>query len=319
MSFSLPPKTAVIGFLTTKSTEWSLRRRQLSTQWINHGNGYHVELGEKDEPPLKYQGFIAPATGGSVERHHCTKIDKEVAVKRLQTHSNPETNRKLRDEVKILRMLQHYHVVQVYGSYIHQDCFNILMVPVATCNLRTYLQEPASSKVKMMERAYGARILLLPKIMGCLAHGLKYLHTVPKIRHKDIKPANILLEGPRVLFADFGCSKVFTDTQSGTTGPTSKTPMVRLSPSKSEAIGLIFTSIHLPRFHLGHIETSPATFSHLHVSSPKSLQSIKDALRTNFTAIEDRQTHKRKATSAGPYQLLSNGWTDWPWKDAMCK
>lgn len=241
MSPSLPPELvmsarSVIDFLTTKSTEWSIRQPELNLQWIHRENGFHVELGEDDEPPLRYREHIAAASGGGVDRYHCKELNRDIAVKRLQTHSDPKSNQTLYHEVEVLRRLRHYHVVQVYGSYTHRDWFNILMTPIATCDLRTYLYAPLSHKVKLMEKSCGPRALLLPRIMGCLAHGLHYIHKDSKVRHKDIKPANILLDGPRVLYADFGCSKVYTDTQSGTTGPTTKTPMVRPSPSTSKWI-----------------------------------------------------------------------------------
>ncbi|KAF7514256.1 hypothetical protein GJ744_000026 [Endocarpon pusillum] len=58
---------------------------------------------------------------------------------------------------------------------------------------------------------------------GCLISGISYLHS-QDIRHRDIKPKNILIKGSRILFADFGISMdhpgttIRTDTASkGTT------------------------------------------------------------------------------------------------------
>jgi len=74
--------------------------------------------------------------------------------------------------------------------------------------------------------------------MGCLAHGLQYIHERKgatlkdgaQVRHRDIKPSNILLHGYRVLFADFGISKVYTDATTGTSGESSKTMPVKYTP-----------------------------------------------------------------------------------------
>ena len=220
---------SALNFITTKSTEWNNRQPKTLPQWTERGDGFNVEWDEETDHPFTHQGFIAEAHPGSVWKSLCTENDEVVAVKSLQTSSNEKMNQKLREEVNILRLLRDYHVVQIYGSFTHRDSFNILMTPVATCDLRTYLYEPNSYKAKALDKMLPSRTVWLQTIMGCLAHGLRYLHQEPRVRHKDVKPANILLEGCRVLFADFGCSSVYTDTHSGTTGPTAKTPMVCLS------------------------------------------------------------------------------------------
>ncbi|KAF2838913.1 kinase-like protein, partial [Patellaria atrata CBS 101060] len=55
---------------------------------------------------------------------------------------------------------------------------------------------------------------------GCLAKGLEYLHMCG-VRHKDIKPRNILVHESRILLTDFGLSRVAGETGNNTTsGPT---------------------------------------------------------------------------------------------------
>lgn len=51
-----------------------------------------------------------------------------------------------------------------------------------------------------------ADISTLRRTFGCLATTLAYLHDTTKIRHKDIKPGNILLSGGLVYLCDFGIS-----------------------------------------------------------------------------------------------------------------
>lgn len=64
----------------------------------------------------------------------------------------------------------------------------------------------------------------LRSYFGCLTASLKYLHE-QSIRHKDIKPQNILISKGRVLFADFGISRDCVDNVgSTTTGLTPASP-----------------------------------------------------------------------------------------------
>lgn len=58
---------------------------------------------------------------------------------------------------------------------------------------------------------------------GCLSGGLAYLHG-QQIKHKDIKPANILVNNGSVLLMDFGLSTDFSNSGISTSyGPTGLT------------------------------------------------------------------------------------------------
>ena len=221
---------AGVDFPITKSTDWSDKRLNNARAWTDRGNGSVVEYTVDEKVPLEHKEYIAGAgDGGFVEECYCPMLGKEVAVKRVTTHGKKELNDGLTKDMGYLTTVRHYHCIQVLGSFIRGDFFSIIMEPVATCDLRTYLRHDAPShKIRKMEQQCGPRTAFLPRLMGCLAHGLHYLHQKPKLRHRDIKPANILLDGPRVLFADFNLSKVFTETQSGTSGPSLKTQMVRV-------------------------------------------------------------------------------------------
>ena len=221
-----------VDFLITKSTDWSDKRLNDIPAWTDRGDGYVVEYGEDEIAPLEHKEIIARAgEWGCVEECYCPKLGRKVAVKKVTTEGERKTNDELTKEMGHLLTVKHYHCIQVRGSYIRGDWFNIVMEPVATCDLRTYLKHEGSShKLRKMEQLCGPRVVFLPTIMGCLAHGLHYLHQKSRLRHRDIKPANILLDGRTVLFADFNLSKVLTETQSGTSGPSRKTQMVRAYP-----------------------------------------------------------------------------------------
>ena len=66
---------------------------------------------------------------------------------------------------------------------------------------------------------------LLRSFFGCLAGALNFLHE-EKIRHRDIKPQNILVKRPNVYLTDFGISLDWENlSRSTTTKDTAKTPI----------------------------------------------------------------------------------------------
>ena len=214
----------------TKSTDWSNKKLNDPRKWTDRGNGFVVEYAVDEKVPLEHREDIAEVgVGGIVQECYCPMLRKGVAVKKVTTRGKKKANDDLTKEVGYLRTVRHYHCVQVLGSYIRGSFFCIVMEPVATCDLREYLEHDGPPhKIRKMEEQCGPRTAFLPRLMGCLAHGLHYLHQKSKLRHRDIKPANILLDGPTVLFTDFNLSKVFTETQTGTSGPSLKTLMVRV-------------------------------------------------------------------------------------------
>lgn len=110
-------------------------------------------------------------------------------------------------ELEVLKRLSHTHLVKLIGSYTDPKYVSLIMAPVADCNLAEYLKAspfPAELKVE------------LRRFFGCLSAGLLYLHE-NQIRHKDLKPSNILVHGGTVLITDFGTSLDWKDKGNSTT------------------------------------------------------------------------------------------------------
>lgn len=89
------------------------------------------------------------------------------------------------------------------------------MRPVAEMNLGEYL-------------AYNSRPTGDSPIYSwfdCLATAFDYLHK-RKIKHQDVKPANILIRDGQIIVADFGISKdVLNEATTGSIGPHARTLM----------------------------------------------------------------------------------------------
>lgn len=108
-------------------------------------------------------------------------------------------------EVGILKRLsKEKHVIEMLGSYQKGSEFGILHQPRAHCNLYTLLEQSERERQSIMSD------IDLEKGLGCLAAALYTVHDA-KIRHKDIKPMNILVYNGSLLLADFGCSNDFSD------------------------------------------------------------------------------------------------------------
>jgi serine/threonine protein kinase len=139
-----------------------------------------------------------------IHRQHDLRKDK-VVIKKFE------------NELQILKRLDHPHLVKVFGSYSDNKYVAFIMKPVATLDLKKYLRTcegHLNNGERVRFRTY----------YGCLATAVAYLHE-NDIRHKDIKPNNILLKNNDIYITDFGTAIEFDEGQSITKGTVkTKTP-----------------------------------------------------------------------------------------------
>lgn len=110
------------------------------------------------------------------------------------------------NELKIIRSLgKHHHIIRIHATYTAWDRLGMVLHPVADSgDLEKYLSD--ISALPNQISLQGSRMrTTLEKAYGCLAGALAFIHE-NKIRHKDIKPRNILVHRGGVLYTDFGLS-----------------------------------------------------------------------------------------------------------------
>lgn len=146
------------------------------------------------------------------------KSTKEIfAIKsfaRYHVRQFKSVKRALENEVSIMeRLSAHKHMIQVYGTFISGAELGIVLSPAASHgDLAVYITKALESGITHEQRD------VLNRAFGCLASGLSHIHS-HTIRHKDIKPQNILIHHGRVIYTDFGISFDADQQDTTTVGP----------------------------------------------------------------------------------------------------
>lgn len=183
------------------------------------------------------------------------------------------------NELKIIRSLEHHHMVKIFATYTTKVRLAILLTPVADeDDLDSYLEKLIHYQQQPELHAERIDIMtdVLKQSFGCLAAGLAYMHK-SRVRHKDIKTHNILIHQNRVLYTDFGISidtSMFDNSMSE--GPTEATrryaaPEVlqgkpRNSSSDVYSLACVFVEMYKA------IDASPDRDEHL--SYPDAIEAI---------------------------------------------
>lgn len=149
-------------------------------------------------PPFDYIETLGKSQKATVERVRSQKSGL-VLARKLVNCEPKQGNESARTEIQCLKGLRHPHIVAMVGAYLDGNTVGILLYPAAEWNLEQFM-------VNIPDQHGEAQRYHLRRFFVCLAQAVSYLHDL-NIRHKDIKPTNILVDSfGNVLFADFGIS-----------------------------------------------------------------------------------------------------------------
>lgn len=116
------------------------------------------------------------------------------------------------NEVAILKKLHgECHVIRLLATYCQGAELGLLHLPLGQCDLNVLLCKPTQERRGLISDDD------LERGFGCLSAALQYMHK-ERIRHKDIKPGNIIVHGASLIFTDFGISRDFSELSASVTG-----------------------------------------------------------------------------------------------------
>ncbi|KAF2501227.1 kinase-like protein [Lophium mytilinum] len=217
-NYRISPMTLVSGETIHFSTIWD--------DWS--GRGSHVDFGPNEKVPLEQGRFLGHGVMGGVYETHC----KGVAVAWKRRYCRKKITDAEMREISILKKLSHHHIIQLVGTYTQPSTrgqfLGLLLWPVAICDLATFFEDMEEADLDYQaigeDRSNRFRALGLPDTykefqpwgdkyliskFGCLCKAIEYLHS-QKIRHKDLKPSNVLLGRDNLWLTDFGSSTDFS-------------------------------------------------------------------------------------------------------------
>lgn len=175
-----------------------------------------IEVASRAAIPFTHKAWLGHGSSAVIElvsKNSTKELYALKTFKRYLGRNFDAFHRGFQNEVCVTQRLSaHKHIVSVCQTYKWGRQLSILLSPAASDgDLGAYIAEIFGTGMLKEQRK------VLNRAFGCLASGLAYMHR-QKIRHKDIKPQNILIHQGSVLYTDFGISFDADDNDTTTIG-----------------------------------------------------------------------------------------------------
>ncbi len=241
-------------------------------------------------------GVVGRGGAGIVLKAFDGALDRYVAIKALSPNlaASAAARRRFAREAQAAAAVVHEHVVPIHAVSVHQGLPYIVMQYVAGRSLQQRLD--AHGPLPLAE---------ILRIGMQTAAGLAAAHAQGLV-HRDVKPANILLENgvERVLVTDFGLARTVDDASLTCSGVIAGTPQY-MSPEQSRGEGVDYRT---DLFSLGSVlyslatghspfraETTMGVLHRICRESPRPVRQVNPEIPHRLAAIIDRLLAKNPA------------------------
>ncbi|KAJ4329082.1 hypothetical protein N0V84_000440 [Fusarium piperis] len=221
-------QTMGIGQAQSISPDEAIR---LFNKQRNDINAFFSEIAARLDPRYvhKYQNmedvpynhdFSSSISRGSFALVRKVKHRHTGEVLAMKTFFKESDRGQISREIGILEVCDHPNIVKIVEAFTvatedDEDTINIVMRPWAPFTLQKFLESPEEKRraqCPWFQPGSLQSFMCICRIMQQLAEAVAYLHRL-SIKHKDIKPDNLLLcepgsIPPRAIVADVGVSKV---------------------------------------------------------------------------------------------------------------